>query len=131
MLKTIRNNVVDATEKIIRKSGFSDKTICNILRFIHFGVSIVTGCILLFCSVKWFLFVVILDIIVFILFCILDGCILSRLEHKFSKDDFTVIDPLLMLIGLDLTNNNRYKYTIISNVFVAFAIACLYFLRFG
>jgi len=129
--KHIRKNLINFGENILRSTGFSDKFICILLRFLHFGISIVTGLILFFGSKKWFLFVILINIIVFIMFYIFDGCILSKLEHRFTKDEFTVIDPCLMIIGVELTNENRYKYSLISNIFACVFTFGLYCYRFG
>jgi hypothetical protein len=129
--KIIRNNLVDFGERILRSTGLSDKIICGLLRFLHFGISIFTGYLLLFGSKWWFMLVILINIIVFASFYIFKGCILSKLEHRFTKDDFTVIDPFLMVIGVELTNNNRYKYSIISNIFACVLTVGLYCVRFG
>lgn len=131
MFKVLRTNLVDTSERIIRKSGLADKTVCILLRCLHFGISIVTGFLLLFGSKRWFLFVVFINIIVFLMFFIFRGCILSKLEHRFTNDEFTVIDPFLMLIGVDLTNDNRYTYSLLSNIFASFFTFGLYYVRFG
>jgi len=129
--KSIRNNLVDFGESFLRSTGLTDNLICALLRFLHFGISIFTGYLLLFGSKWWFMFVILVNIMVFAMFYIFDGCILSKLEHRFTKDEFTVIDPFLMLIGVELTNNNRYKYSIISNIFACFMTFGLYCIRFG
>jgi hypothetical protein len=131
MFKALRTNLVNNAEQLIRKSGLTDKTICILLRILHFGISIFTGFLLLFGSKQWFLFVVFINIIVFMIFYIFDGCILSKLEHRFTKDEFTVIDPFLILIGVELTNDNRYRYSLFSNIFASVFMIGLYCIRFG
>ncbi len=129
--KDIRKKLVNFGENTLRSTGFSDKFICMLLRFLHFGISIFTGLLLFFGSKKWFLFVILINIIVFIMFYIFDGCILSKLEHRFTKDEFTVIDPFLICIGVELTNENRYKYSLLSNIFACIFTFGLYYFRFG
>ncbi len=59
---------------------------------------------------------------------VLDGCILSRLEQKIMNDDFTVIDPFLELIRVDITNENRKNYSIYSGIFgLIFSVIVFYF----
>ncbi len=130
-IRNIRKKTVDFGETVLRSSGLTDKYICALLRFLHFGISLLTGYLLLFGSKKWFLFVVFINIIVFTMFFLCNGCILSKLEHRFTDDEFTVIDPLLMLIGVELTNDNRYKYSLYSNIFASLSTFGLYCVRFG
>jgi hypothetical protein len=129
--KDIRKNLVNYGENTLRTTGLSDKIICTLLRILHFGISIFTGLLLFFGSKTWFLIVIFINIIVFIMFYIFDGCILSKLEHRFTKDEFTVIDPFLMCIGIELTNENRYKYSLLSNIFASIFTFGLYCFRFG
>lgn len=131
MLLELRKNIVDISESILRKSGLSDQIICFILRILHFGISVITGLILLFGSKKWFFIIVILNLFVFLLYFLFGGCILSKIEHRFTDDDFTVIDPLLILLNFELTNDNRYNYSLISNIFGCIFMVLLYYIRFG
>jgi hypothetical protein len=131
LCKNLGKQIVDFSEKVMRKTGFTDKFICTILRFLHFSISIFSGFILLFGSKKWFLRIVVINIIVFVMFFLFHGCLLSKLEHRFTNDEFTVIDPLLMFLGIELTNENRYKYSLISNIFGCIITYLLYSMRFG
>lgn len=129
--KNIRNNIVDRLEKYIRKLNLSDTLVYNILRGLHFGISIITGLILLFGSKFWFLCILIINIVVFSFFFLFHGCIITKLEQRFTTDDFTVIDPFLNFINVELTNENRYKYSIISNMFTCVITFFIYYIRFG
>ena len=130
-LRELRKNLVDFGEKILRKSGLADKTICAILRFLHLGISIFTIGLLLFSTRFWFFVVVSLNILIYLLYFVFEGCILSKLEHRFTDDEYTVIDPFLILFKIELTNDNRYKYSFISSVFGAMATVALYYIRFS
>lgn len=129
-LKEIRNNIVDHLENFIRKFGLEDNHICNILRGLHFGISVITGLILLLGSKFWFLVIIAFNIFVYFLFFIFNGCILSKLEHRFTNDDFTVIDPFLKIINVELTNENRHKYSILSNIITLLITFFIYYIRF-
>jgi hypothetical protein len=129
--KHIRKQLVGWAERIIRKTGMSDEFICGTLRFFHFIIPVITVILLFVSTQKIFMIVVLFNIIVFILFFLFDGCILSRLEHCFTDDSFTVIDPFLMIIGVELTNENRTRYSIYSSL-LGFAVTYgIYQLRFG
>ena len=102
-IRELRKNLVDFGEKILRKSGLADKTICAILRFLHLGISIFTIGLLLFSTRFWFFVVVSLNILIYLLYFVFEGCILSKLEHRFTDDEYTVIDPFLILFKIELT----------------------------
>jgi hypothetical protein len=131
MFSEIKNQIIDTSEKILRKSGWADKTICTLLRILHFGISFITGFILLFGPKFWFFVVVFFNLIVFFCYFIFGGCILSKIEHRFTDDDFTVIDPFLMLLNIERTNKNRYTYSLFSNIGACIFISILYYVRFG
>lgn len=130
MFRAKRKTLVDGAEKLIRKTGWSDKNICTIMRTIHFCVPMLTGYILFFGTKFWFSVVILINICIFLLFYIFGGCILSSLEHRFTADDFTVIDPLLLVLGVELTKENRDKYTLWSNIFTCMFMVILYYVRF-
>lgn len=130
MFRTKRKTLVDDAEKLIRKIGLTDKTVCFILRALHFGVSIFTIITLFFGSKNWVLLVFILNIMIYILFYIFEGCILSSLEHRFTNEQFTVIDPFLSLMNVPLTNENRYTYSIYSSLFGFSLTLGIYYVRF-
>lgn len=130
-MRSLRKNLVNFGETVLRRTGLPSKIICILLRFLHFSISLCTGYLLFFGSKQWFLVVVFINIIVFIMFFLFEGCILSKLEQRFTDDEFTVIDPFLILIGVELTNNNRYTYSLISNIFACIFTFGLYCFRFG
>jgi hypothetical protein len=59
------------------------------------------------------------------------GCILSMLENKMCKDDFTVADPFLELLHLDKTSKNRYNITFVIGIIYYVMIAAIYHVRFN
>ena len=131
MFKDEGTTFVDWCESFIRKLNISDKSICVLLRTLHFTMPIVTGTIMLIGSKMWFNIIVVFNIIVFILFFIFHGCILSKIEHRFTDDEFTVIDPFLELIHVELTNENRSKYSLYSSIMGFILTYGLYCYRFG
>jgi len=130
MFKNIRDNLVHIVESYIRKTNLSDKSICVLLRTVHFSFPIVNGFILLFGPDSWFKLIIYFNIFVFFIFFIFDGCILSKLEHCFTDDEFTVIDPFLELINVELTNENRTTYSLYSSIMGFIFTFILYYYRF-
>jgi len=51
--------------------------------------------------------------IVLIQFFIFNYCVVTKAEIKFHKLDFTIIDPLLYILGVPVTNKTRYDSTIL------------------
>ena len=52
-------------------------------------------------------------LIVLIQFFILSYCVVTKAEMQIHKLDLTVIDPLIYILGMPVTNKLRYEYTII------------------
>lgn len=130
MLINLRNNILNFAERIINKTNLSKKSIGVLLRSFHFAIPIIMTILLIIGSSEIFTIVIIFNIFVFILFFIFDGCILSRLEQKFTDDDFTVIDPFLELINVETTNENRKWYSFYSSICGFIFIFGLYYYRF-
>ena len=131
MLKDEGIKFIDICENYIRKTRMSDKSICVLLRTFHFTIPILTGLILLFGSKQWFNLMVIFNIIVFLMFFLFHGCIISKIEHRFTDDEFTVIDPFLEIIQVELTNENRSTYSLYSSMGGFVLTFALYVYRFG
>ena len=131
MFKDECDELIDICESLLRKSKLSDKSVCILLRTFHYTMPILTGAILLFGSKFWFTVVIVLNVIVFIMFYVFHGCIISKIEHRFTNDDFTIIDPVLEILAIELTNENRTTYSFYSSVLgfiITFAVYCY---RFG
>jgi hypothetical protein len=130
MFKEQQKEIVNKAEAFLRKSGLSDKNIHILLLGFHLFLIISTVCIVLFGSKLWFYLIVFLNISVFLLFFIFGGCILSKLENRFS-DDFNIIDLLLLLLKIERNKKNRKKYTNLFFIFLSLCILIIYYIRFG
>ena len=64
-----------------------------------------------------------------ILYIYLKGCFISHLEYKLYKKKFiNIVDPYLILLNDDITNENRYKGTlIIALLFMCFVLSILFY----
>ena len=131
MFTNLRNIILEQMENIINKTNLSKKSIGILLRSFHFAISIVVAILLFIGSNTVFKLAILFNIVVFIMFFIFDGCILSRLENKFTDDDFTVIDPFLELAHIDVTNNNRKIYSLYSSIVGFIFTFALYYFRFA
>ena len=119
ILDSLENNV----HMISSKTQITTREIGIIIRFVHSIMPVLPLLTVLFVSKKLVLFHIIFLIIIIILFFIFNGCILSLLEYRLIKDNYSVADPFLNLILVEITNKTRKKYTIIT-----FICILLYFI---
>ena len=52
-------------------------------------------------------------LIVLIQFSLLSSCVVTKVEIQFHRLDLTIIDPLLYILGIPITNKLRHDYSII------------------
>jgi hypothetical protein len=132
LFKEKRNQLIDFAERFIRTTNLKDNIACLILRVFHLFIPVISISILLFGVRYWFMTITLINIIIFTMFFMFDGCILSRIEHRFSEkgDDFTVIDPFLILVDVERTNENRTIYSIYSSLLGFIATYLIYYYRF-
>ena len=132
LFKETRNRLIDFAEGLIRKTNINDDILCLILRIFHLFIPVISISILLFGLRHWFMIITLINIIIFTMFFMFDGCILSRIEHRFSEkgEDFTVIDPFLILVDVERTNENRTIYSIYSSLMGFIATYLIYYYRF-
>ena len=114
----LQNYLLNNLEKLLRKTKLSDKTICKCLRAFHYFFPLLAAFFIFFGSKKMFKYTVIFNIVIFLLFNIFKGCILSKLERRFCDDDYTVMDPFLNFLNIPTTNKNRVKYSTYSSFHV-------------
>ena len=127
---TLQNKILDFLESILRKSQLSDNIICNTLRIIHLIFPNIAAFIIFFGNKTWVHYTILANIIIFVVFISFNGCILTRLEKRFCKEDFTVMDPVLNFFNIPITQNNRVKYSICSALTCFVGTAIIYYFRF-
>ena len=126
----MQKKLLDVWEKLLRKTGLSDYQICRGLRAFHMFFPNLAAFFVFFGSKRIFKLTVLANVIIFIMFNFFHGCILSKLEHRFCNDDFTVMDPALEFFCIPVTNDNRYKYSVFSALTCFAGIGIIYYLRF-
>ena len=126
----MQKQILDEIEKLLRKTGYSDREICNTLRGFHMFFPNLAAFFILFGSKRMFKVTLLANILIFIMFNLLGGCILSRLERRFCHEDYTIIDPILEFINVPLTNDNRHRYSIYSALTCFTLTALVYYIRF-
>ena len=110
ILDSLENNV----HMISSKTQITKREIGIIIRLFHSMVAVLPLLTVLFVSKKLVLFHIIFLIMIMTLFYFFNGCLLSLLEYRLIKDDYSVADPFLKLILVEISNETRKKYTIIT-----------------
>ena len=132
VIKEKRKMLVNRIEFFIRKTNLNDTTICLTLRIVHCAIPTISMVIILTGSRYWVIAAEATNIIIFIMFFVFDGCILTRIERRFSEkeNDFTVIDPILKLLHVDHTNEYRMRYSIYLSLLGFLSTYLIYYYRF-
>jgi len=128
--KEKRNEIIEKVKKDCDNCKFSDKSLGIMMRSFHTGTPLSFFLILIFAPQYVVNIVVALLVIIFIMYLIFDGCILSMIENKVCNDDFTIADPFLELLEWEKTSKNRYNISCIvgGSYYITFAI--IYYIRF-
>ena len=94
--------------------GLKSEKVGNVIIPIHAFFAVLLILIAIFTTNYNALFVLIilltLQTITYVMF---RGCIITRLEKILTKNNYTVLDPLLNVVGLPVTDKNRYNITLI------------------
>ncbi len=87
--------------------GRSKVLLGRLIRILHFigAAAVILGTLMASQATAKYYLVFWLVVIGFHLLC--RGCILSRLERWLTQEDVTIVDPLLLLAGLDTSKYNR------------------------
>jgi hypothetical protein len=65
-----------------------------------------------------------------VLFFLFDGCLLTKLEFELCEDNFTVIDPVLELLQIEVTTPNRVFITRVCFLLYIVMLPLIYYGRF-
>ena len=128
--KEQRTKIVDLLEGLCETSNLSKKTLGYTMRSYHVGCPLILM-VFLFYSPQWVVTVHALNLIgVFICFYIFGGCLLTMLEHRLCGDDYTIADPFIEQMGIELNGKNRMRvsYCIAIGYFIFFFL--VYYFRF-
>ena len=112
--KKILDSLENKFDMISSKTQITKREIGIIIRLFHSMMPVLPLLTVLFVSKKLVLFRIIILIMIMTLFYFFNGCLLSLLEYRLIKDDYSVADPFLNLILVEITNETRKKYTIIT-----------------
>lgn len=128
--KEERNKIVEYFKNKWESGKISKKSLGIIMRSFHMSAPIFFILIASFAPKKVVWIVLFLLLIIFLMFFIFDGCILSMIEHKICDDDFTIADPFLELLEWEKNSKNRFNVTLLVGLFYYVIIGIIYSIRF-
>ena len=128
--KDTRNSIIDYFTTKCDTSVFSSKSLGIMMRSFHMSFPVCCLILFIFAPKPIVLFTMVLLIIILFMFFAFNGCILSMIENKVCKDDFTIADPFLELIGWDKNKNNSFNITLIVGLLYYITIGITYYIRF-
>ncbi len=120
--KEQKTKLLDLLEELCETSKISKKTLGLTIRSYHVSCPFIVMIFLFYGTQLAVTITAINLIIVFILFFMFNGCILTMLEHRLCGDEFTIADPFIEFFDLELNSRNR--------MFISYCIAISYFMMF-
>jgi hypothetical protein len=127
--KMLKRFLLDIADKC-KQGRLSQKSIGVIIRTFHMSAPINFIIILLFASHLMCVLTMIFLVFVACMFYTFDGCFLSILEKELCNDDFTIIDPNLEILNMEVNNKNRLYISNIIGIVYILSICLLYYIRF-
>ncbi len=113
-----------------KQGRLSQKSVGVIVRTFHMSAPINFVFILLFAPHLMCVLTMLFLVFVACMFYIFDGCFLSILEKELCNDDFTIIDPNLEMLKMEVNNKNRLFISNIIGILYIIMICLIYYIRF-
>jgi hypothetical protein len=128
--KQIKSWIINSVIKQCNNSRLSEKSLGIIIRTFHMCAPINFITTLLFAP--HLLCVITMSFLVFvtIMFYTFDFCFLTLIEQKFCNDNFTILDPHLELLNMEINNDNRFYISNINGIIYMVIICIIYYIRF-
>jgi len=123
--KETRRKILDFLEKLCETSNMSKKTLGYTMRSYHVSTPFLL-LIFLFYGPQWAVTIHAINLVcIFGLFTVVfNGCILTMLEHRLCGDEYTIADPFIEQLGMELNSRNR----MIISYCIAISYICFFFL---
>tara|TARA_B100000424_G_scaffold257955_1_gene239394 strand:- start:5971 stop:6411 length:441 start_codon:yes stop_codon:yes gene_type:complete len=108
-----RKKIVNFLYDLIKLSEFNENIVSYVIKSWHFVFPYMSF-LLYMCAPLVVGYILLIILLLFWgLFIYLEGCFLSYLEYKLSKETYVnVMDPYLLLGGWEINNKNRFNMTI-------------------
>ena len=128
--KVKRNEIVEKMKTYFQSGKLSDKSLGIMMRTFHISTP-VSYLILSLLAPRYVVNIVAgLLLVIFLMFFVFGGCILSMVENKICNDDFTIADPFLELLEMEKTSKNRFNISLTIFTIYNIIIAIIYYVRF-
>ena len=101
--------------------------------YILFGVHFVLSCITLLYLIdnkRIREIVILLGIFTVFTQTIFNGCLISRIETKLYPDGYSILDPYMKVLNIEITNRNRKKFTRIFGIILLSGMIGYYIYRY-
>ena len=128
--KEKRNNIVEHFKNKWENGKLSKKSLGIVMRSFHMSTPVFFILIALFAPKHIVWVALFLLVVIFFMFFIFDGCILSMIENKVCNDDFTIADPFLEVLEWDKNTKNRFNVTLVVGLSYYIVIGIIYYIRF-
>ena len=128
--KEKRNQIVDKIKILFQSGKLSDKSLGIMMRTFHISTP-VSYLILSVLAPRYVVNIVaVLLLVIFLMFFVFGGCILSMVENKICNDDFTIADPFLELLEMEKNSKNRFNISLTIFTIFNIIIGIIYYIRF-
>ena len=128
--KLTRDNCINFLENICNYLPISNKLLGLIIRLVHFSLSILIIIFVLFAPKILAVLCIIFLFIMALMYVLFGGCILTILEQRLCKENYTILDPFIELIGLKINSKNRKIFTLCTMVPFLSIISLIFYFRF-
>jgi hypothetical protein len=128
--KEKRNKIVEHYKNKCDNRKLSKKSLGIMMRSFHMSTPVFFILIALLAPKHIVWVVIFLLVVIFLMFFIFDGCILSMIENKVCNDDFTIADPFLEVMEWEKNTKNRFNVTLIVGLSYYIVIGIIYYIRF-
>jgi len=128
--KLTRDNCINFLENICNYLPISNKLLGLIIRLVHFSLSILIIIFVLFAPKILAVLCIIFSFIMALMYVLFGGCILTILEQRLCKENYTILDPVIKLIGLEINSKNRKIFTLCTMVPFLSIVSLIFYFRF-
>jgi len=128
--KLTRDNCINFLENICNYLPISNKLLGLIIRLVHFSLSILIIIFVLFAPKILAVLCIIFSFIMALMYVLFGGCILTILEQRLCKENYTILDPFIELIGLKINSKNRKIFTLCTMVPFLSIVSLIFYFRF-
>ena len=94
------------------------------IRSIHLLLGVILSIGSIMAESKYLIILIVYWVLMILSNIIYNGCPITKLEYYLTRENKTVVDPLLDLFGMKINNNNRFGITVFMGVINL--LICLY-----